>query len=97
MPGIWQPWTQVRSDPNGQSLLALPPVPATLLLSSLHPSLAQGSAPVSLPVLWAASFLMGEVEAEGKGMFGLSWQQILQAQIYRDFTKTLQGEGTAYL
>lgn len=20
MPDIWQPWTQVRSDPNGQSL-----------------------------------------------------------------------------
>lgn len=30
-------------------------------------------------------------------MFGLSWQQqILLAQTYRDFTKTLQGEGTAY-
>lgn len=60
------------------------------------PSLDQGSAPISLPVPWVVSFLAGEVETEGKGMFGLNWQQILQAQIYRNVTKTLRGEGTAY-
>lgn len=38
----------------------------------------------------AASFLVGEVETEQKGMVGLSWQP--RAQIHRDFIKTLQGQ-----